>query len=97
MLLPSRLLTALAGSLMVAALAAPSAVSAHDRPGTHAWSEADLTLRSEYGPAYELTGTIAANQPIVVLRCKKLQCLVENDAVRGWTSKQYITFGRRPD
>ena len=96
MLLPSRLLTALTGSLMVLALAAPSAVSAHDRPGTHAWSEAELTLRSDYGPAFQLTGTIAAKQPIVVLRCHKLWCLVEGDNVRGWTSKQFITFGRKP-
>lgn len=83
-----RLPTALAAILIfvTAAFAATEA-------GTHAWSSGTLTLRDGPGLAYHVTGDIAADLPIKVLRCEELWCLVDGDGGRGWTDKQFIVFG----
>lgn len=85
-----RLLTALAA---IALLALPPAFAA-SASGTHAWSTDILVLRNGPGLAYALTGEIAADQPIKVLRCEELWCAVDGAGGRGWTSKQFIAFGR---
>lgn len=85
----ARLLIALV-ALSLAALPAMAA------SGTHAWSTAALTLRDGPGLAYTVTGDIATEQPVMVLRCQRLWCLVEGDGHRGWTAKQSIAFGRTP-
>ena len=84
-----RLLTALAGLLFLA-VAPALAVS---ESGTHAWSSDTLTLRDGPGLAYTVTGEIAADLPIKVLRCEELWCAVDGPGGRGWTSKQYVVFG----
>ncbi|MGB3338732.1 MAG: SH3 domain-containing protein [Devosia sp.] len=85
----SRLLTTLAG-IMLLAMAPAFALS---EAGTHAWSTSTLTLRAGPGLAYTVTGEIAADLPIKVLRCEELWCVVDGDGGRGWTSKQSIVFG----
>lgn len=77
-------------SVMLFALAPAFALS---EAGTHAWSSDPLTLRDGPGLAYAVTGDIAADLPIKVLRCEELWCLVDGDTGRGWTSKQFIVFG----
>lgn len=83
-----RFLTALAAILVFAATAFAATES-----GTHAWSSDALTLRDGPGLAYDVTGDIAADLPIKVLRCEELWCLVDGDGGRGWTDKQNIVFG----
>lgn len=61
--------------------------------GTHAWSTNPLTLRSGPGLAYDVTGQIAADLQIKVLRCEELWCVVDGSGGRGWTDKQSIVFG----
>lgn len=85
----ARLLTA----LLTLAFAATPAMAAS---GTHAWSTAALTLRDGPGTAYAVTGDIATEQPIMVLRCQNLWCLVDGEGHRGWTAKQSIVFGSTP-
>lgn len=84
-----RLLSALAA---LALLAATPAFAASES-GTHAWSSDSLALRAGPGLAYAVTGEIAADLPIKVLRCQKLWCAVDGAGGRGWTSKQFIVFG----
>ena len=84
-----RLLTALA----TLALLAGAPAFAASESGTHAWSSDTLTLRDGPGLAYHVTGEIAADLPIKVLRCEELWCAVEGDGGRGWTSKQFVVFG----
>lgn len=89
MLRPARLLIAL---LTMALLATPAMAAS----GTHAWSTAALILRDGPGLAYAATGDIATEQPIMVLRCQRLWCLVDGEGHRGWATKQSIVFGRTP-
>lgn len=84
-----RLLTALAGVLLLAMAPALGA----SESGTHAWSSDPLTLRDGPGLAYAVTGSIAADLPIKVLRCEELWCAVDGPGGRGWTTKQFIVFG----
>jgi len=84
-----RLLTALAG-IMLFAMSSAFALS---EAGTHAWSSDTLTLRDGPGLAYAVTGEIAADQQIKVLRCQELWCAVDGAGGRGWASKQFIVFG----
>lgn len=84
-----RLLTSLAALILLAA----SSAFAASESGTHAWSTDPLTLRAGPGLAYALTGQIAADAPIKVLRCEELWCNVDGAGGRGWTSKQFIAFG----
>ena len=84
-----RLLTALAALVFLATTSAFAASEA----GTHAWSSSTLTLRDGPGLAYGVTGEIAADLPIKVLRCEELWCAVDGDGGRGWASKQFIVFG----
>ncbi|KRA50183.1 SH3 domain-containing protein [Devosia sp. Root635] len=84
-----RLLTALAGIMI---LATASAFAASES-GTHAWSSDPLTLRNGPGLAYDVTGQIAADLPIKVLRCEDLWCAVDGPGGHGWTGKQFIVFG----
>lgn len=86
----ARFLTALAGIVLMAMAPAFAASAA----GTHAWSSDTLTLREGPGLAYAVTGEIAADLPIKVLRCQKLWCAVDGPGGRGWTSKQFVVFGR---
>ena len=84
-----RLLTTLAAVMLLAMASAYAASEA----GTHAWSSDTLTLRNGPGLAYDVTGEIAADLPIRVLRCEELWCNVDGEGGRGWTSKQFIVFG----
>lgn len=84
-----RLLTTLV-ALMLVAMAPAFAAS---ESGTHAWSSDTLTLRDGPGLAYAVTGEIAADLPIKVLRCEELWCAVDGPGGRGWTSKQFVVFG----
>lgn len=84
-----RLLATLAGIIILAT----SATSAASLSGTHAWSSDPLTLRNGPGLAYDVTGEIAADLPIKVLRCEELWCAVDGPGGRGWTAKQFIVFG----
>ena len=92
----SRLLAALPGALLLLTLSLAPAM-AQTASGSHAWSTTDLLLRDGPGTAYAQTGAeIAADVPVMVQRCQKLWCLVDANGARGWTSKQYIDFGRGP-
>lgn len=84
-----RLITALAAIMLFASVSA----FAMSEAGTHAWSSDTLTLRDGPGPSYQVTGEIAADQQIKVLRCQKLWCNVDGPGGRGWTSKQFVVFG----
>jgi uncharacterized protein YraI len=84
-----RLLTALAGFMLLAMAPAFAA----SETGTHAWSSSTLTLREGPGLAYAVTGEIAADLPIKVLRCETVWCAVDGPGGRGWTGKQSIVFG----
>ena len=85
-----RLLTALAAVIVLATASAQAA----SESGTHAWSSDHLTLREGPGLAYDVTGEIAADVAIKVLRCEELWCRVDGPGGRGWTSKQFVVFGR---
>jgi hypothetical protein len=91
-----RLLTALSGLLVILAFTQAPALAAAPS-GTHAWSTDTLVLRQGPGGAYQLTGQIPADLAIMVLRCQKLWCLVEDGQASGWTHKRNISFGRTPD
>lgn len=77
-------------AVMLLAMAPAYAIS---ESGTHAWSSDTLTLRSGPGLEYDVTGEIAADLAIKVLRCEELWCAVDGPGGRGWTSKQFIVFG----
>lgn len=80
-------------ALLASALSAPAAF-AFSETGTHAWSTRALTLRAGPGGAYAVTGEIPADVAIKVLRCQRLWCNVDGDGGRGWTSLEFIAFGR---
>lgn len=79
---------------MLLSAASPSALAVES--GSHGWSRAELTLRDGPGAAYNVTGHIAERSAIMVLRCQKLWCLVDGKGGRGWSSKQYVSFGLMP-
>ena len=85
----SRLLATLAALIVLSTTVAQAA----SESGTHAWSADHLTLRTGPGLAYDVTGEIAADLAIKVLRCEELWCLVDGPGGRGWTTKQYVVFG----
>lgn len=91
-----RFLTSLAGLALIALLGVFPAMAA-PQAGTQAWSHGALTLRSGPGLQYDVTGDIAADRAIRVLRCQKLWCVVEGDGGRGWASKDLISFGLTPE
>lgn len=90
-----RFLTALASIAALLVLSAPA--FAASTSGTHAWSSEALTLRSGPGLAYDVTGDIAADLPIKVLRCQELWCVVDGEGGRGWTDRNNIVFGLTSD
>lgn len=65
--------------------------------GSHGWARLDLTLRSGPGAAYEVTGSIAENSAIRILRCQINWCVVDAGSERGWTSREALSFGAGPD
>ncbi|WEK05383.1 MAG: SH3 domain-containing protein [Candidatus Devosia phytovorans] len=87
----ARLLTA----VMLFAAASTTAFAASES-GTHAWSTDTLTLRNGPSRAYAVTGSIAADSTIKVLRCQRNWCLVDGDTGRGWSVKGPIDFGDIP-
>ncbi|HEY8574854.1 MAG TPA: SH3 domain-containing protein [Devosia sp.] len=89
----TRLLSALPAAFLALSLSL-SPASALSESGTLAWSTDPLTLREGPGTAYDVTGTIAADLHIKVLRCQQLWCLVDGDTGRGWTDKNNISFGK---
>ena len=91
-----RLLTVLSSLFVILAFALAPAMAAAPS-GTHAWSADTLVLRQGPGGAYRLTGQIPAHLAIMVLRCQKLWCLVDDGHANGWTHKHNISFGRTPD
>lgn len=94
-----RLLAAfLAGLLALASLSfATTAATAAPRIGTPAWSTQTLVLREGPGTAYKVTGEIAGDLAIAVLRCQVYWCVVEGKGGRGWTRIERISFGRDSD
>jgi hypothetical protein len=80
-------------TLFAAIVLATASAQAASENGTHAWSSDTLTLRSGPGLAYDVTGEIAADLAIKVLRCEELWCAVDGPGGRGWTSKQFVVFG----
>lgn len=84
----------LLSALVTLVLLATAPALAASESGTHAWSTEPLTLREGPGPAYALAGQIAADVQIKVLRCEELWCAVDGPGGRGWTSKQFIVFGK---
>ena len=80
-------------ALLTLAITAPAAL-AFSESGSHGWSTRALTLRSGPGAAYDVTGEIPADVAIKVLRCQRLWCVVDGDGGRGWTSLEFIAFGR---
>ncbi|WP_240229955.1 SH3 domain-containing protein [Devosia lacusdianchii] len=79
---------------LIALLAVAPPVFAGSDTGSHAWSTRPLVLRSGPGAAYGVTGEIAADVAIRVLRCQRLWCVVDGDGGRGWTGMGAIAFGR---
>ena len=80
-------------ALLTLAVTAPAAL-AFSETGSHGWSTRALTLRSGPGGAYDITGEIPADVAIKVLRCQRMWCVVDGDGGRGWTSLEFIAFGR---
>ncbi|RZA28951.1 MAG: hypothetical protein EOP02_05935 [Proteobacteria bacterium] len=62
--------------------------------GSHGWALVDLGLRNGPGAAFEVTGEIAEDSAIRILRCQVNWCLVDGDGGRGWTSREAVGFGR---
>lgn len=85
-----RLLTVLATVVLLGAVPALAA----SESGTHAWSTEPLTLRAGPGLEYDVTGSIAADLQIKVLRCEELWCAVDGPGGRGWATMQFIAFGK---
>lgn len=92
MRLLARFLTSLVTVAMTVLLVQVPAMAASE-VGTHAWSSDTLTLRDGPGTQYGVTGEIAADLAIRVLRCQKLWCLVDGEGGRGWASKDFVVFG----
>lgn len=90
---PARLLTALTTALLALAIAQAPAMALSES-GTHAWSTNTLTLRSGPGTNYAVTGEIAGDLAIKVLRCEELWCLVDGDTGHGWASTHSISYGK---
>jgi hypothetical protein len=70
--------------------------AAYSESGSHGWSRQLLVLRDGPGPQYHVTGEIAGDVAIKILRCQKLWCVVDGPGGRGWTSKDFVDFGKDP-
>ncbi|GAB5428426.1 MAG: hypothetical protein Devi2KO_18850 [Devosia indica] len=90
-----RSLFALALALAVSLLPSLPAFAA-TASGSHGWSRTALILRAGPGDAYAITGEIAGEQAIKILRCQQLWCNVDGPGGRGWTGKAAIDFGKDP-
>jgi hypothetical protein len=62
--------------------------------GSHGWALQDLTLRKGPGAAYEVTGSIAEDSAVRIIRCQVNSCLVDGGTERGWTSRELLGFGK---
>jgi hypothetical protein len=82
---------AIAAMLSLLAFAPAQALS---EAGSHGWSRDTLVLRSGPGDVYDITGEIAADSRIKILRCQKLWCNVDGPGGRGWTLNGAIDFGK---
>ncbi len=92
-----RLISALISAcLAIVMLFGAATASFAEEAGTHAWSVKPLVLASGPGRSYDVTGQIAAETPIKVLRCQRDWCLVSAERQRGWASIHYVDFGRNP-
>jgi len=90
-----RAFLAFALALVFSAMPSLPAMSASDY-GSHAWSRVTLVLHDGPGPAYAVSGEIASDQAIRVLRCQKLWCNVAGPGGHGWTGMAAIDFGKDP-
>jgi len=79
------------------ALSLLSPALGYSETGSHGWARVDLTLRNGPGVAYDVTGSIAENSAIRILRCQVNWCVVDGGAERGWTSREYLDFGKTPE
>jgi uncharacterized protein YraI len=61
--------------------------------GTPAWSTQPLTLFEGPGGVYDVVGSIAEDQAILVYRCTVLWCNVGQGHERGWASMSKLNFG----
>lgn len=86
-------------TLAIAAVLTLSALSPAmaETTGSHGWSRQELTLRSGPGGAYDVTGTIAEDVAIRIVRCQVNWCVVDGEGQRGWTSRELVSFGMEPD
>jgi len=89
-----KLLQPFAIALLMSLLTAVAPAWAASESGSHGWSRQPLTLRSGPGHAYGVTGQIAEDTAIKVLRCQALWCVVDGPGGRGWTGKDRIGFGQ---
>ena len=80
--------------VLLALLLATFPAIAASESGSHGWSRTALTLRQGPGAEYAVTGQIAEDVAIKVLRCEMLWCNVDGPGGRGWTSRQFISFGK---
>ena len=86
-----------AGLLAVAGVAlSPLPAMAATESGSHAWSTSTLVLRQGPGTVYHVTGEIAPDLAIKVVRCQQYWCVVDGTGGRGWTRIEHIDFGRGP-
>jgi uncharacterized protein YraI len=65
--------------------------------GSHGWARVDLTLRDGPGGAYQVTGEVAENSAVRILRCQVNWCVVDGGEARGWTSREALSFGAGPE
>lgn len=79
---------------LLATLVSPAFAASES--GSHGWALQPLSLSDGPGAAYAITGTIAENSAIRILRCQKVWCLVDGPGGRGWTAKERVGFGRTP-
>lgn len=78
-------------------LAAPVSSYSASEAGSHAWSRDTLVLRSGPGDHYPVTGEIAGEHAIKILRCQKIWCVVDGPGGRGWTRNGAVDFGKDPN
>jgi hypothetical protein len=90
-----RRLLALGLALALALLPAMPVLSASEA-GSHGWSRERLVLRSGPGGHYDVTGEIAGEVAIKILRCHKIWCNVDGPDGRGWTYIGALDFGKNP-
>ncbi|MCB9994408.1 MAG: peptidase inhibitor family I36 protein [Hyphomicrobiaceae bacterium] len=52
----------------------------------------DASLYGGPGAAYPVTGSVTAEQDVIVTRCSGLWCLIDDEG--GWISKENVSFGQ---